>query len=68
MFRYAGPRRDEVDWRRSLQSNEPSDLLLTVVSKKEALHLRKILREEDPNSFIIMDEDVSVAGNFQKRL
>ena len=42
--------------------------MLTVVSKKEALHLRKILREEDPNSFIIMDEDVSVAGNFQKRL
>ena len=61
------PRRDEVDWRRSLQQRA-SDLLLTVVSKKEALHLRKILREEDPNSFIIMDEDVSVAGNFQKRL
>lgn len=49
-------------------SNEPSNLLLTVVSKKEAITLRHILRENDPNAFIIMDEDVSVVGNFQKRL
>ena len=67
VFRYAG--RGVTKWTGvGAYSNEPSDLLLTVVSKKEALHLRKILREEDPNSFIIMDEDVSVAGNFQKRL
>ena len=66
VFRYAGLRSDEDH--AGAYSNEPSDLLLTVVSKKEALHLRKILRKEDPNSFIIMDEDVSVAGNFQKRL
>ena len=49
-------------------SNEETDLLLTVVSKKEAVILRRILREKDPNAFIIMDEDISVAGNFQKRL
>ena len=67
VFRYAG--RGVTKWTGvGAYSNEPSDLLLTVVSKKEALHLRKTLREEDPNSFIIMDEDVSVAGNFQKRL
>ena len=67
VFRYAG--RGVTKWTGvGAYSNEPSDFLLTVVSKKEALHLRKILREEDPNSFIIMDEDVSVAGNFQKRL
>lgn len=49
-------------------SNEPSTILLTVVSKKEALVLKDYLKEQDPNVFIILNEDVSVTGNFQKRI
>ena len=43
-------------------------VLLTVVSKKEALSLRRALQERDPNVFAIICEDISVVGNFQKRV
>lgn len=49
-------------------SNEDSFVLLTVVSKKEALILKDVLKALDPNVFLIMNEDVSVTGNFQKRI
>ncbi len=49
-------------------SNEDSYVLLTVVSKKEALILKDVLRAYDPHVFLIMNEDVSVTGNFQKRI
>ena len=49
-------------------SSETSDVLLTVVSKKEALTLRKILQDKDPNVFIILTDNFSVFGNFQKRV
>lgn len=49
-------------------SNEASFILLTVVSKKEALILTDYLKVKDPNAFIILNEDVSVTGNFQKRI
>lgn len=49
-------------------SNEDSFVLLTVVSKKEALILKDVLKARDPNVFLIMNEDVSVTGNFQKRI
>lgn len=49
-------------------SNEESFILLTVVSKKEALILKDYLPTKDPNVFIILNEDVSVTGNFQKRI
>lgn len=43
-------------------------MLLTVVSKKEALQLRKALQKQDPNIFVILDDNISVVGNFQKRV
>ena len=48
-------------------SSQETDILLTVVSKKEALSLRRALQERDPNVFAIICEDISV-GNFQKRV
>ena len=49
-------------------SSQETDILLTVVSKKEALSLRRALQERDPNVFAIICEDISVVGNFQKRV
>ena len=49
-------------------TNEGVKILLTVVSKEEAIELHRVLMEKDPNVFIIEDENVSVIGNFQKRL
>lgn len=49
-------------------SGKPSYVLMTVVSKKEAMMLRELLKELDPAVFIILNEDVSVTGNFQKRI
>lgn len=49
-------------------SGEPTHILLTVVAKNEALVLRKVLAEYDPDVFIIEDESINVIGNFKKRL
>lgn len=49
-------------------SGEPTHILLTVVAKNEALVLRKVLSEYDPDVFIIEDESINVIGNFKKRL
>ena len=49
-------------------SGEPTHILLTVVAKNEALSLRKVLAEYDPDVFIIEDESINVIGNFKKRL
>ena len=49
-------------------SGEQTEMLLTVVSKKEALQLRKALQKQDPNIFVILDDNISVVGNFQKRV
>ncbi len=49
-------------------SGENKNVLLTVVSKVEAMKLRPLLEECDPDIFIIEYENVSVTGNFEKRL
>lgn len=49
-------------------SGEDTNVLLTVVSKVESMNLRHLLEECDPNIFIIEYENVSVIGNFEKRL
>lgn len=49
-------------------SGEDTNVLLTVVSKVESMKLRHLLEECDPNIFIIEYENVSVIGNFEKRL
>lgn len=43
-------------------SSQETDILLTVVSKKEALSLRRALQERDPNVFAIICEDISWWG------
>ena len=40
----------------------------TVVSKSEFLQLRRLLLAADPEVFIIIEENVFVVGNFQKRV
>lgn len=49
-------------------SGEETNIFLTVVSKAEARKLRSVLQQFDENVFIIEDENVSVVGNFKKRL
>lgn len=49
-------------------SKDAAHVMLTVVSKKEAMVLKDYLQELDPGIFIILNEDVSVTGNFQKRV
>lgn len=49
-------------------SGEDTNIFLTVVSKAEARMLRSALQQFDENVFIIEDENVSVVGNFKKRL
>lgn len=49
-------------------SGDRMNVLLTVVSKVEAIKLKNLLEECDPNIFIIEYENVSVMGNFKRRL
>lgn len=47
---------------------EGTNILVTVASKYEAVFVRKVVKNADPNAFIILNEGVSVMGNFEKRL
>jgi len=49
-------------------THEDKKILLIVASKYEANFIRKIVNKVDPNAFIIINEGVSVIGNFEKRL
>ena len=49
-------------------THEDTKILLTVASKYEANFIRKIVNKVDQNAFIIINEGVSVIGNFEKRL
>lgn len=49
-------------------TNEDTNVLMTVASKYEAISIKKIVKNADPNAFIIFNEGVSVVGNFEKRL
>ena len=67
VFEYVG--RGVTKWEgEGAYSGEQTEMLLTVVSKKEALQLRKALQKQDPNIFVILDDNISVVGNFQKRV
>lgn len=48
-------------------TNDDSHVLVTVISKYEAGHLQDIVAKIDPHAFVILDENVTVLGNFQKR-
>ena len=49
-------------------TREDTKVLLTVASKYEATFIRKNIKKIDANAFIIINEGVSVIGNFEKRL
>jgi uncharacterized membrane-anchored protein YitT (DUF2179 family) len=49
-------------------SDTPTEVLVSVVSKKEVSQLTRKIHAIDPAAFIIKTEDATVAGNFEKRL
>lgn len=49
-------------------TKEGTHILMTVISKYEIGQLKKIVKEKDPQAFIIFNEGLSVTGNFEKRL
>lgn len=49
-------------------TDEDTYIIVTVVSKYEESRVKKIVREIDPQAFIIFNEGMSVSGNFEKRL
>lgn len=49
-------------------TDEQTNILLTVVSKREYHSLRKAVRDFDPNAFVVINEDIDVMGNFEMRV
>ena len=49
-------------------SGKPSHVLYVIVDKYESPRLRRLIRENDPNAFVIENSDVTVNGNFEKHL
>ena len=49
-------------------TNRTSYILFVMISKYEVAQLKKIVRNLDPNAFMIFTEGCSVEGNFEKRL
>lgn len=49
-------------------THDGTNILVTVASKYEAAFIRKIVKNTDPNAFMIVNEGISVIGNFEKRL
>ena len=41
---------------------------MTVINKYEVPQVKKIILSADPQAFIIINEGMSVSGNFEKRL
>ena len=49
-------------------SNEPVYIIFSVVSKYELPMLRKYLRDQDPESFLVSWDQVQVGGRFESHL
>lgn len=49
-------------------THEKSQILYITLSKYEVNRLKSIIRKYDPNAFIVVNEGVSVDGNFLKKL
>lgn len=49
-------------------TKEDTYVLLTAISKYEVHHLNRVIMETDPNAFIMYNDDITVRGNFEKRL
>lgn len=49
-------------------THENTHVLVSCINKYEAAEFRDIIKKADPDAFMIMDEGVSVFGNFEKRI
>lgn len=49
-------------------THEDSNILCTIISKYEVEKLRTLVKEADPNAFIIINEGIQIHGTFIKRL
>ncbi len=49
-------------------TNENSEILYIILSKYEVNQLKQMIRKYDPDAFIVVNEGVSVDGNFIKKL
>lgn len=49
-------------------THESEHILVSIISKYEMNHLRRLVLEKDPHAFITYDRVASVDGNFLKRL
>lgn len=49
-------------------TQEESNILYIMCSKYEVNHLKHIIHKHDPNAFMVVNEGVSVDGNFLKKL
>lgn len=49
-------------------TNEQSHILYILLSKYEVHRLKTIVHKYDPNAFMVVNEGVSVVGNFHKKL
>lgn len=49
-------------------TNKETTILITAISKYEIMSLRRIIRENDPSAFIIFNQNLTILGNFEKRL
>ena len=47
---------------------EQSHMLYITLSKYEVSRLKAVVRQYDPNAFIVINEGVTVDGNFLKKL
>lgn len=48
-------------------TKEETNVLMVVVSKFEARRLNTLVKQYDPNAFMVMNEGMSVVGNFEQR-
>lgn len=48
-------------------TKEDSHVIVTVISKYEEPHLREVIAKVDPEAFMIISDNIRVAGYFQKR-
>ena len=49
-------------------TNEDSKIMYVLLSKYEVRHLKNIVRKYDPNAFIVVNEGVSIQGNYMINL
>ncbi len=49
-------------------SDDERTIFVTVVNKYELVKLKKVVKDNDPDAFVVINGEVEVLGNFEKRL